>query len=447
MDEQKLGGNAGVETGSTASPATEATPSEQKVEVIGGTANPAAQPMVSTTQIEAAEAVAKAEEEKKKKSKKGLIIGLVIGFFVIAGGVVGVLFALGVFNPADPVTVAMTKLMEGGRPDTLSMSGTVDFVPAEKTFFSKLSVDFKTAIKTNTFINSADATVKADTVMGDVELSLSEIYASPNEIFLKLKGTEDLSRIIETLTYSSTEYEEGDDDDDTDVVDCAGSEDSTDCLSYSATTETVKSTTSLDSTSSMIAGMVAEVVTELEDKWIRIPLDEAKSSDLFNFSANQSLTCLMEFSDSMSKKGNKLGELYKKSPFVSSTTENMSVAKKTNPIYKLVFDAENMNQFNSALVSEGLLDEYAKCNGASGVDDVEKVADEALKKLPDIYVEIDGQSRFTRFYTTVSGNDGTKATVDLELGYPNTIDVAEPTEYSDLQYIITKLMTSKMMER
>ena len=122
--------------------------------------------------------------------------------------------------------------------------------------------------------------------------------------------------------------------------------------------------------------------------------------------------------------------------------ENLAISSgSSNPIYKLVFDAEKMTSFSNEIEKSGIVP--ANCTGdskSSSASDVEK----ALNNLPAIYVELDGNHNFTRFYTNFTTDDGAALEVDLDLSYPSTIDVAEPIEYTDLESIIQDQVMNMM---
>lgn len=415
-----------------------------KTEVIAETASPVNQPMVSTLEIEAAEAAAKAEEDKKKKSKKGLIIGLVVGFVVLVGGAIGAMFALGVFKPADPVVLAMSKIFEGPKPDNVHLGGTIKVTPKDTTFIRSATITLDSAVKTGSMINATKAELKATTTIGDLNIGIEEIYANAGEIYLKLDGIESISNLIQESTFDESLLNESSNDLELDasldetldeanqlVEDCINSEDglSTDCVSE---------TESESAMSGLAMFYMLQMFGSIDGEWIRIPLSELESSGISFTSDTQ---CLTDTYNSIMNKGNLISEIYKKNSFVSSTNENLKISKKTNPIYKLVFDAEKMTSFSNEIKKSGIVP--ANCTGdeeSSSASDVEK----ALNNLPAIYVELDGNHNFTRFYTNFTTDDGSALEVDLDLSYPSTIDVAEPIEYTDLESIIQDQMMNMM---
>ena len=483
MNEENFGGNAGAAPGMTPNPLNP-TPNEisqpestlekteeiqteptaekaeviqtepsgaPKTEVIADTASPVDKPMVSTLEIEAAEAAAKVEENKKKKSKKGLIIGLVVGFIVLAGGVIGAMFALGVFKPADPVVLAVSKLFEGPKPDNVHLNGTIKITPKDTTFIKSATITLDSAVKTGSMINATKAELKATTSAGDLNIGVEEVYANAGEIFLKLEGIESVSELIMQSTREESLLNESSNDSELDapldetldetldevnspnipINDCVDSEDelSTNCVSESA---------SQSSMGGLAMLYILQMFDAVDGEWIRISLNEVESSGIgFTFDTQ----CLTDAYKSITNKGNLISEIYKKNSFVSSTNENLRVSKKINPIYKLVFDAEKITSFSNEIEKNNIVPTNCVGNEENtSADEIQKT----LKNLPAIYVEIDGNHNFTRFYTSISTDDGSTLEVDLDLSYPSTIDVAEPIEYTDLESIIQDQMMNMM---
>ncbi len=392
--------NPGAVPAATPSP-SDAKP-EAKSEVVTETASPVSQPMVSTTQIEAAEAAAKAEEEKKKKSHKGLIIGLIVGFLVLAGGVIGALFAFGVFKGADPVTSAITKLFEGNKPAAIVLDGTVNILPADTTFIKDVELKINSSMKTDTFDNETTLSLKAGSAMGDIDVSVSDVYANGNEIFLKLDGGKSISQLISMVLG--------------------------DQLSKSGLLDDGSGS----STSSTMA-MISYILEAIDGKWIRVPLEDSYMDSIAS-SSNAMMECYNKTYEAFSTNKNKLTEFYKKNAFVSGSNENLEVAKKKNPIYKLEFDKEKLGNFVSDLDNAGIFKTiFENCSTGTYSSVSASQITEAIDQLPPIYVEIDGSSNFTRFYTKVSVSNQADATVDFSFDYPSTIKVQEPSEYTELE--------------
>ena len=62
-----------------------------------------------------------------------------------------------------------------------------------------------------------------------------------------------------------------------------------------------------------------------------------------------------------------------------------------------------------------------------------------ISQLPETYVEIDEDYNFTRLYLESQKEPMFK--IDLSFTYPNNINVAEPTEYTDYSSIIQEIFS------
>ena len=63
-----------------------------------------------------------------------------------------------------------------------------------------------------------------------------------------------------------------------------------------------------------------------------------------------------------------------------------------------------------------------------------------LGELPDLYAEVDNDYNFSRIYFVVDSSSDYTLTTDFSFTYPETINVAEPTEYKDFSDFMQEMM-------
>ena len=115
--------------------------------------------------------------------------------------------------------------------------------------------------------------------------------------------------------------------------------------------------------------------------------------------------------DDISSHKNEVVDTYKKYPFLKSSTDNLKISKKKDALYKVEFDYDKLASFTNELATK---------NGATSnvtADDLKK----SLASAGDIYVEIDSNKNFTRFYA---------AEQDFDVTYPSSINVVAPSDYT-----------------
>ena len=374
--------------------------------------------------------------DKPKKKKTGLIIGIIVFILLLAGGGVAAAYMLGLFGGGDPVAAAMAKMMGDKKPENISVNGSITVVPDDQTTgISQVKIDLKSSMKTNSMINSTTATLTASTAMGDIEVSLGEVYAANGDLYINISGVDNVVDMFSNPTSLQTNnLTEGLDEslsedlttDELDVTDCL-SEDEDGCGEV---------TTGIDL--SGISDVIVSILGAVDGEWIRIPTENITDMTT-TFGMDSSTQCLINAAKDAAKNGNSIAEIYSKNAFVSGTTENVKVAKKNDPIYKVVLDSEKMTAFLDAVDGANLYGD-SSCLGTSGSISSKEIV-EKVKSLPTIYVEVNGDKQFTRFYTSGSLEAGT-ITVDFSLSYPTNVNVTEPEEYVDVQDIITGIFMS-----
>ena len=377
--------------------------------------------------------IPEAPQPKKNKKKIGFIIGGIVCLFLAIGcGVAAVLLFM---NHGDPVERAMGKLMSGEAPTITTIQGTIDVKANDlSSSISDLKISINSNMVTDSLISSSTATLSGTLRNGgDFSLNLSEIYAANGDLFLKIDGVSEMT---------SDPYLLSDGTGTTNGSSTTGGNSTTGEVQASGEVSIDEEMTLNENTYSTeaVTGILSLFGT-IDGKWIRIPLSElgANSSELAP-STSSGTSCSAKLLANVNSNRNTIMEMYQRNAFVSSTTKDLAVTSVNNPIYKVVIKGENFTKFYNELINSSMLKEYQNCTGET-IDALNaNSVDQTLAEMPEVYVEIDNNDNFTRLYFVTDANEGdTTVTTDLNFSYPTNVNVAEPTEYTDLSEILQGL--------
>ncbi|MBR3156889.1 hypothetical protein IKF20_00435 [Candidatus Saccharibacteria bacterium] len=365
--------------------------------------DPMARPMVKA---------AMPAEEPPKKKKTGLIIGLVVAILVLAGaGITAAILLAG--GNSDPVAKALDKLASGNVPQYVKVDGTIEVESDDSSsMLSKMSLKLQSDMDTKSSASDLKATLVAD-ISGSSKLSLDleAISTEGGDIYLNISGIED----------AVTEY----------IKMVAGT-----------------SGASSKAIVSYYMSAFGDVFDSLDGKWLKVSTDDLKSlSESMN--TGSQATCVTDLAEEINKGDQSLVDAYRNNPFISSTTEGVTLASKgSGPVYKVVVDKEAYNSFKEKAKESTLIKKAANClntTTSTGTTD--------LSEGTDIYVEVDNDSNFTRLYTSKSATedccpDGAdcyracatmKATIDFSFSYPSSLTIEEPSDAKDLMTTLQKI--------
>ena len=398
-------------------------------------ANPAEATPKTASPTAAPAQTAEAAPVAPQKKKTGLIIGAIIGVLVLAGAVVAAVLLLNM-NKGDAVVRALSKMMSSNAPEYVTVDGTITAeLDGQSSPVTGLEIKLKSDASTKSMINASNIDLTLKMKEGDgISLNIDEIYSTDGDLYFKINGVRDAIQSYIDMMVGNTGVD----------------------------------------TSAYIS-MFESTIDKLEDKWLRISVDELKQL-AGGMSGAEQLTCLTDLSKQIRSNNNTLNELFNKYPFISSTTENVTLASKGNTVYKVVLDQEKYKAFGEELKDSDFAKELVECLGEKNVTFSD--GSEDLSKIPDIFVEVDGSDNFTRFYvqTEIKDTSGTDysnlydekdydtddeelddtldveeediiettsklgtVTFDLGFTYPNTINVAEPTEYDNFSTVMQSL--------
>ena len=338
--------------------------------------------------------------EPVKKKKTGLIVLIVILALAIIGGAVAAILILNPFGNGngggngggdkDAVSKAIVKLLSSTEgPKKLGTKGTVEVTAGSA------SIPFKTIDAT------IDAGYDVETGKSSGDVTLGVALSSTDEINIKVS-----EMLVDKKLY------------------------------LKATTDKEVDTTDIDEDdeTAQYSLMIASFINMLGGKWISMSLTDA-TSGLPSGSTNETAQCLIEAMKDTSDTKIDLGGIYENNKFVTSSTDSLKISKKNDPLYKLGVDSEKAASFVNAVANELGSSDAAKCIDTTSSEEVtaEQIS-EIVKELPDVYVEVNSDYNFTRFYTNYTASDeslGIK--VDLTLNYNPTVEATAPSDSIKLE--------------
>ena len=391
-----------------------AQPAQTASEVVAPQPVPTAQPVQPIDPMDRPMQQAPEPVAKPKKNKTGLIIAILLCLLVAVGcGVAAVLLMMN-GGHSDPVAEAMNKLMSGGVPTNVAVSGEISAVNDDTTSpIAKIKIDLDAKLIANSPINSIDAAVTLTPRQGEQDLTfdVSEIYAESGDIYLKLDGLADALTGLMNLGLAEQSEEQSAEQ---------SAEQSED-----------------EMTPAPFFSMITDTIELVEGDWIRLSSSELESISE-SFMDEGPMSCMVNLVGDINTNSNSAAVLYKNNPFVISSTENMTVISRRDPIYKLSIDSDKFANYIESMQNTKLLEDAYSCFGWEGnvgisTEDVATV----VSKLPNIYVEINSENNFTRLYLQYD-----QSTVDLTFSYPANINISEPIEYRDITEILQEVWGS-----
>ena len=364
---------------------------------------------------------------RPKKKNIGLIIGAVVCGVVALGCIIAAIVVALTANQSDPVARAVEKIMSGNIPTNTSIDGTV------KVTFNDASSDYTDAnvalnaqVVNGSMINSATASLTTNLRDGgSFTLGLDEVYANTGDLYLKVNGLANVLKAGQSLTA----------DNDATVYDGTNCVDDgtglTNCDSEIVEME--------DGGSDVLQSlsMFATMLGSIDNQWIRFSADDLSS--MASTDSNNIIGCMTNLGEDINNNKNTISGLYSKYPLISSTNENLSVTSEKNPIYKVIFNTENISSFMAEAQNYDIFKDFSSCMGYTynSVDSADLVED--IEELPALYVEVDGNYDFTRLYFTTS-DDETDYVYDFDLSYPENVNISEPTDYKDFTEIMQNML-------
>lgn len=406
------------------------------------------------------------EPAGKGKKKKGLVIFAVICLVIALGcGAAAVaIMMINNNNNGDRVAKAIEKLIDGEAPTIVGVQGSINAVSddASTSMMSSADIDFNGTFSMTSPLNTVSATINTEFGGGNkVTLDLEEMKNEDGDAFIKVSGFNDLLNSA-TLPLT-TDLEDAENLEETGVIAESDSVEVTNCIgSQDMNCTTTTDTTGVIDGGSMLTAMLSAyggLFDAIDDEWIMVPSNFADSMGELGLFNNTS-ACLINAFGTLQQYGKDIASKYNANQFITYSTDNLEIAKKKNPLYRLTIDHDKMTAFVNSLSSNGFINELNACAGntATNTDVATSLIEGIFANFPTVYVEIDDNYNFTRVYFKATlGNNGdneieciqapcgtstTTVTADLNLSYPAKIEVTEPEDYLPMSELVNNVLTS-----
>ncbi len=384
------------------------------------------------------------EPPKKSKGKKILTFFLVL--IVLGGlgcGAAAVTMHFLNNNSSDRVEKAIEKLLSGDVPSVIGAQGTISVTNNsvannESSALGSANIDLNGTFDLANDANMVNARANLDFGALKLSLVIDEAHSEVGDTFIKIRGLDGLK---------------GDEikSNDQGQTNCIGGGIMTNCT-----------TTASDS----VMDVYSQLFSAIDNRWILIPegLDDTLSE--FQIKTDDSVACMAEALGTVSDWGKELAQKMEKNQFIDYSTENLEISKKKNPLFRLTIDKTKLSSFVKSIENTEFIGNIEDCIGSredeedERYEEAEEVEEEEegrdakdvtsgiqamLESLPTLYVEVDDNYNFTRLYFKTT-SDGSTATVDVNLSYPGKFEYTEPEEYTDIDTIMSNLVTSLVTE-
>lgn len=357
--------------------------------------------------------------DNKKSKKTAWIVVAVVAFLVAVGCAVAALLILNPFKSEDRVSLAITKLLDNQIPGNVAANGTLTLVSdAEDSDVAVLKVEFDAEFAMAHGTNNVAATVSVEMADGTaISADVEETMVADGDLYLRVDG---LMESFKGLVYEQ--------------LDC---EPDVDCPEIDFT--------EIDFSTMGEYGALVGVIQSIEGEWVRVPAEMMTEMDGSMIDLDEDTQCLI---DAISGTNDtELVNAYKANPFVTSTTENITIAAKKDTIYRLGVDEAKLNSFADAIKNTEFSKKLAECAGGDSADFSAEALGEIFSRTPAVYVEIDENNNFTRLSFSGDLADGENAILlDTSFSYPSTIEVVEPAEYTDINTLLMTIFSGFSVE-
>ena len=373
----------------------------------------------------------------KPRKKTGLIIGLIVCIFLAVG--CGVAAALMMMNAEkDPVAAAVKKLMSGQVAENVAIDGNVELLLNDDSSpITKINFNLDSQAKAGSRVSASNAVIDF-TFSDDEEMTLefSDVISTDGNLYFKLDGIANLMTKINSLSFTTQEP-------------------SAPCLDPNDPACLVAPIDGLDTQYDIVepevnpllgvTEMLGGIIGVIDGQWLRISTAEFESLENgIEFDGN--VTCMFNLFNSVSDNSNAAAELYNKNPFIGSTTENIPINSKLNPVRQITIDDKAFANYINSIQDSSFAEDFYDCLDIR--DDVSITSDdvkEVVEQLPAIYVEVDKDNNFTRlFLRAVSDESDVTMTADFSFSYPANVNISAPAEFVEFEELIQQFLLNSL---
>ncbi len=406
---------------------------------------PGAAPVAGTPPINPANP-ANPANPSQKKSKKGLIIGLCCGAGALVAIIVAVVAVI-LLNRTDPVTAAINKLFSAeGVRNAIQFSGDIGPITTDNGPNGE-PMDCNVQLNTSLNISPFSGTVEggldcvADDTSDYLNLQLGVIYPGDTSLYLRISGLVDFAK--SQGIYPTTDSDLSDDSDlDADTQLLPGTD---------STTVTDDPAEPGDSTAASLA-----LIDALDGQWLEVPITQSGVSSAIDLDSlfSEYADCLDPFTGAIRSQDNGLASLYSANPFVTATTDNVTLVKKAHTVYRISIDSAKYNAFYDSFLNLPAFSTFRTCmqdnHPASYNDTSSSTVTDPSSNFTEIYVEVDDDHNFTRIagtaLSTQNGSEQKKIPFDLDFTYPDTVSAAAPTDAVTPEELVEQVLRDQLLK-
>ena len=382
---------------------------------------PTARPVEDMPELVAKDSIV--EPPKKSKGKKILTFFLVL---IILGGLGCGAAAVTMYflnnNSSDRMEKAIEKLLSGDMPSVIGIQGTISttnnsVADSGASALGSANIDLNGTFDFANGTNAVNARANLDFGALKLSLVIDETHSKEGDTFVKIRG-------LDGLKGGTEDGEEG-------ATNCIGGGDMTNCSSAA---------------SDSIMDIYSQLFSAIDNRWILLPESVEDTLGELQITTDNSTTCVVEALSTTPGWGKELAQKMEKNQFISYSTENLEISKKKNALFRLSIDKTKLSAFVKSIENTKLIGNLEGCAGDGEEEDsVVNGLQAMLESLPTLYVEVDDNYNFTRLYFKTT-SDGSTTTVDVNLSYPGKFEYSEPEEYTDIDTIMSNLVTSLVTE-
>ena len=261
-----------------------------------------------------------------KKHKTGLIVGVIIAIIALVGG--GIAAAMILRNKKDSVSAAITKIVNGEAPDKIAINGDIKITASDSSaLIPEINISINSKFREWSLINNSSATITA-TIRnaGNIEIQLDEVYASGDDLFVKLEGLtnaiEDsgLSYLIEAAKKLNDVEDCGDDsvcqDNSPSLLQCIGDEECSESNIVNAGMESLVTTGQivLDEGTIAVISSIMDAAEIIDGEWVKISVGDLELFAGSTLSTDND-SCIVDLASAIYANKHSAADLYNKYPF------------------------------------------------------------------------------------------------------------------------------------
>lgn len=338
----------------------------------------------------------------RKKSHKGLIIGMICAALVLIGGGVVAAIIVTKIQPSSMMASAINNLLTAKQ---VAIEGQANISADQLPGNNNITINFDANSSNSDF--STTATVRANLpilgIFSPLTLELSDVMMSNGIMYFKIKGIQDI-----------------------------------------LTEENISTAiTSLGGTSNSVPiDLIQNISAILEDKWIKVSLEElAQRFPQFGLDRQmERIECERDILGDISKYSDEMTSIYSNSPFL--------MMEQNDSFYNLSLNTTELADFANSLPSTQLIKDLAGCSGVElDPSTYSRVSSDDLKtfekQFPSVSVKFDGFMDYYLSELKVSSNQDNSfiaTTTDLKFYYNTNPAITAPMEATSAADIIQTIM-------